>query len=113
MCIYLMEKAWKTDLPPREKLVLLCLADAASAKNRNQCWHSVEAMAAKCSMEERTFQRATAALVKEGHITKTVRPHKSNAWKVHPIITIQDDTDKLLDGNIIRGVFRDTVGCHQ
>ena len=55
-----MTWAWSISLPPTSKLVLMALADIAD--DRGICWPSHPALAAKCSLTDRTVRRVLRVL---------------------------------------------------
>lgn len=65
MSIAVMAKVWNIDLPAKEKLVLLAMADNADPYGNN-CFPSMSTISQKTSMPLRTVQRAIAALKKQG-----------------------------------------------
>ena len=67
MSIKLMSEAWELRLPQTEKMVLLCLCDYAN--DSGECWPSVETLATKCSVSDRTVQRTIRKLVADGLLT--------------------------------------------
>jgi len=62
-----MAEAWELKIPQTEKMVLLCLCDYANDKG--ECWPAVESLARKCSVSDRTVQRAIRGLVQAGILT--------------------------------------------
>jgi len=60
-----MSQVWELDLPPTEKLLLLCLADFASDDGEN-VYPSVATMTRKSSMSERTVRRSLRDLEAHG-----------------------------------------------
>jgi hypothetical protein len=68
-----MNWAWSLTLSPREKLVLMSLADAAD--DRGVCWPSIPTVARKCCLSKRTIQRTLRGLIREaraGRFTPTL-----------------------------------------
>ena len=71
MSVYAIGHAFQVHLPPREKFVLVALAD--NADHAGSCYPSLETLAGKTSMSVRTVQRALrdletlGALVVERH----------------------------------------------
>ena len=61
MSISFMALAWKAAIPSGRKLVLLSLCDHAN--DQGECYPSVEALARKCSMGQRTVQQHIGELV--------------------------------------------------
>ena len=64
--------AWDQTIGPREKLLLICLADAANDEDW-QCWPSQRHIAEKTGYSIATVKRALKALEESGHI---VRGHR-------------------------------------
>ena len=60
-----MSKVWERDMPPAEKLLLLCLADFADDHGKNIC-PSVGLMCAKTGITDRTCRRMIAAFRTQG-----------------------------------------------
>ena len=82
MSIALMTLAWKTDLPAGKKLVLLALCD--NANDQGECYPSVQSIAIKCSMGERTVQQHVADMEGEGIVTRLMRKGRSTVYKIDP-----------------------------
>jgi len=78
MSVYAIGHAFQVHLPPREKFVLVALAD--NADHAGSCYPSLETLAGKTSMSVRTVQRALrdletlGALVVERHGGRSVEP---------------------------------------
>nr|DAL36429.1 MAG TPA_asm: helix-turn-helix domain protein [Caudoviricetes sp.] len=70
--------AWKQDLLPREKLILLALADAASDETW-RCWPSHRHLAEKTGYSVSTVKRALAELEASGRIVRRGRVRASGA----------------------------------
>lgn len=67
MAIEILALAWDVALPPARKLVLLALADHADAKTR-KCWPSVQRVAERTGLTERSVQQQLAGLREAGFI---------------------------------------------
>lgn len=81
MSIKLMAAAWELDIPQTEKMVLLCLCDYANDKG--ECWPAVESLARKCSVSDRTVQRAIRGLVQSGILAvKQSRGRVANTYSI-------------------------------
>ncbi|HRO86700.1 MAG TPA: helix-turn-helix domain-containing protein [Chiayiivirga sp.] len=65
MSIALMAAAWKLDMPATKKLALLALADWANDEG-GSLYPSIAAIAARCSVSERTVQRILRDLAEDG-----------------------------------------------
>jgi len=59
-----MNWAWKQELSPTPKLILMALADTAD--DRGVCWPSVPTLAQKCTVSPRTVQRVIKTLAANG-----------------------------------------------
>jgi DNA-binding transcriptional ArsR family regulator len=81
MSISFMALAWKTDIPAGRKLVLLSLCDHAD--NQGECYPSVEAIAHKCSMGQRTVQQHISDLERAGMVTRRFRKGRSTLYRLH------------------------------
>lgn len=55
MSVRIMTAVWAMDLPAKDKLVLLALADCAN--DEGIAWPSIATLARKCGCDERTIQR--------------------------------------------------------
>jgi hypothetical protein len=86
MSIKLMSAAWDTALPSTEKMVLLCLCDFAN--DEGVCWPSMERLARKCSVTDRTVRRAMGKLEEWGFVRREKRLHET--WICHITMTGQD-----------------------
>lgn len=78
-----MNWAWAQQLPPRVKLVLMSLADAAD--DHGVCWPSVPTLARKCGVTTRTVRRAIQHLIASGLLHREPRfrddgSHSSNRY---------------------------------
>jgi hypothetical protein len=82
MSISLMAEAWKLDLEPACKLVLLALADWAN--DDGLCWPSVNQLRTKCGVSERTVQAAIRKLCGAGFLSRDENPGKGVFYTVHP-----------------------------
>lgn len=82
MSISLMAEAWRMTIPSTEKMVLLCLCDFAN--DRGECWPSVDTLAAKCSLSDRTVQKAIKQLKAWGIIRTVEVPGRSHMFTVDP-----------------------------
>ena len=67
MSIALMSAAWRIDMPAAKKLVLLALCDWANDEG-GSLYPSMAAIAARCSVSERTVQRIVHGMIDEGWI---------------------------------------------
>lgn len=83
MSIALMATAWKLDVDPAAKLVLLALADWSN--DDGYCWPSIRQLCLKCSISERTVQTHIKGLCAAGHITRAERPGHGVHYRVHPM----------------------------
>ena len=83
MSIKLMAAAWELEIPTSNKMVLLALADCAN--DDGVCWPGINHLVRKCSIGERTVQRAIKELAAEGHITRQEVPGKGCRYAVHPV----------------------------
>lgn len=77
-----MTLAWKTDMPSGRKMVLLSLCDHAN--NEGECFPSVEAIAHKCSMGQRTVQQHIGALERAGILLRCFRNGRSTLYRLEP-----------------------------
>lgn len=82
MSISLMALAWKADMPSGRKLVLLALCDHANAQGA--CYPSVEAIARKCSMGQRTVQQHIGALESAAILVRCFRKGRSTVYRLEP-----------------------------
>jgi len=82
MSISLMALAWKTDISAGRKLVLLSLCDHANSQG--ECYPSVEAIAHKCSMGQRTVQQHISDLERAGMLVRRFRKGRSTLYQLHP-----------------------------
>jgi DNA-binding transcriptional ArsR family regulator len=80
MSISFMTLAWKTNIPSGRKLVLLALCD--NANHQGECYPSVEVIAHKCSMGQRTVQQHIGALEAAGVLVRHFRRGRSTLYKI-------------------------------
>ncbi len=77
-----MSQAWASNLPSGPKMILLALADHAN--DVGECFPSVEMLAGKCSMSERTVFNHLSYLEKIGAYSKQNRRGRSSIYKLDP-----------------------------
>jgi hypothetical protein len=82
MSVSVMAAVWTLDLPPREKLVLLALADCANDEGR--CWPSASTLARKTGEGERTVRRAVQSLIRKKVLHQHQRSGTSPIYTVTP-----------------------------
>lgn len=80
MSISFMALAWKADMPSGRKLVLLALCDHANAQG--ECYPSVEAIARKCSMGQRTVQQHIGDLESAEILLRQFRKGRSTVYRL-------------------------------
>lgn len=90
MSIKLMSWAWETSFPQTEKMVLLCLCDFAN--DNGDCWPAVDTIAKKCSVTDRTVQRAIKRLTEWGILSVGHATGKANQYHIHPRHSVTPDT---------------------
>ena len=81
MSISFMALAWKADMPSGRKLVLLALCDHANGQG--ECYPSVEAIARKCSMGQRTVQQHIGELESAGILVRRFRKGRSTVYQLN------------------------------
>ena len=82
MSISFMALAWKADIPSGRKLVLLALCDHANGQG--ECYPSVDAIARKCSMGQRTVQQHIGELESAGILVRRFRNGRSTLYRLEP-----------------------------
>lgn len=82
MSISFMALAWKADIPSGRKLVLLALCDHANGQG--ECYPSVEAIARKCSIGQRTVQQHIGELASAGILVRRFRKGRSTLYRLEP-----------------------------
>ena len=82
MSISFMALAWKADIPSGRKLVLVALCDHANGQG--ECYPSVEAIARKCSMGQRTVQQHIGELESVGILMRRFRKGRSTLYRLEP-----------------------------
>lgn len=80
MSISFMALAWKAAIPSGRKLVLLSLCDHANGQG--ECYPSVEAIARKCGMGQRTVQQHISELESAGILERRFRRGRSTLYKL-------------------------------
>lgn len=71
MSIKAINWAWDQQLPPNSKLILMAIADAADEEGN--CWPKIKTIAKKCSVSQRTVQRALKDFISNNFISVTAR----------------------------------------
>jgi len=82
MSVKLVTQAFETTLPPTEKLILICLADATNDSGRG-CWPSLATIARKCSVSDRTVRRALGKMEDHGLLSRQFRVGRSTIVHLH------------------------------
>lgn len=82
MSLKIMSLAWNVQLPPRDKLVLLALAD--NANDEGECFPSIATISRRACTDERRTYRILKSLESANQITRVSRPGRSTLYKVHP-----------------------------
>ena len=77
-----MTQAWKSNQPSGRKMVLLALCD--NANDQGECYPSVQMIAQKCSMTERSVFNHIADLEAIGAIKRNARPGRSTIYQLDP-----------------------------
>lgn len=83
MSVKLVSRAFETTLPPTEKLILICLADATNDDGRG-CWPALATLARKCSVSDRTVRRALSKMEEHGLLSREFRTGRSTIIRLHP-----------------------------
>lgn len=77
-----MTEAWRADLPTGRKMVLLSLCDNAS--DQGECYPSIESIAKRCGMTDRSVYNHLAELEKLGMLVRQDRHGRSNLYRLNP-----------------------------
>lgn len=77
-----MSAAFKSEVGPTPKLVLLALCD--SANDQGECYPSVSTLLEKCSLSERAVQGAIAGLEACGYLRREFRNGRSTVYWMTP-----------------------------
>ena len=75
-----MTAAFKTALPSTQKFVLVALCD--SANDQGECYPSVTALMAKCSLSDRGVQKALTDIEAAGFLRREFRNGRSTVYWV-------------------------------
>ncbi len=76
-----MGMAFKTNMPPVRKFVLVAMCDIANEADRGLAYPSIATIARHCSVDRRTVERAIKELEVEGYVATDRRPGmKSRYW---------------------------------
>lgn len=78
MTVAVMTWAFKQDVRPTQKMVLLVLADHAN--DNGECWPSIATIARKASMSATSVKRNLADLEKTGLIRRERRKRSDGSW---------------------------------
>lgn len=81
MSIELMTRAWKSSLPATPKMVLLALADGCN--DAGETYPGVPRVAGKCSLTERSVQKAMGTLESLGYLSRDYRTGRSTVYRLH------------------------------
>jgi hypothetical protein len=82
MSVRVMSAVWAMDLPAKDKLVLLALADCAN--DEGIAWPSIATLARKCGCDERTIQRNLRGSELAGIIRREEVPGRGNRYHFNP-----------------------------
>lgn len=77
-----MTAAWKSNLPAGRKMVLLALCD--NANDQGECYPSIDYLAIKCSMGERTVQGHISDMERAGIVRRQLRPGTTTVYHINP-----------------------------
>jgi len=77
-----MTSVWDMDIPAKQKLVLLALADCAN--DEGLAWPSIATLARKCGCDERTIQRNLRDIEKTGAIRREEVKGKGCKYRFGP-----------------------------
>lgn len=77
-----MTQAWQSELPTGRKMVLLSLCDNAS--DQGECYPSIESIAKRCGMTDRSVYNHLAALEEMGMLVRQDRHGRSNLYRLNP-----------------------------
>lgn len=89
-----MVAAWELSIPATEKMVLLCLCDHAN--DDGQCWPSMNRLAAKCSLTDRTVRKAIKWLIDHKQISAATDAGKVNRYQINPGICFTPEAASAL-----------------
>ena len=81
MCFNISAAAWTTSLPGLRKLVFLAICDRADKTGR--CWPSLDWVAKRCGISERSARSHMAALAEQGLIRREFRLGRSAVYFVN------------------------------
>lgn len=109
-----MSLVWDVDVPPSEKLVLLCYANYADQSGKN-IYPAIDSVAKKTKLNRRTVQRATKSLEEKGLLIADGKGRNGvNKWRyggdtVPPRQNVTGDTVSITGDTVPpRGVTPDT-----
>lgn len=77
-----MTLAWKSGSPAGQKMVLLALCD--NANDQGECYPSINMLAKKCSMAERTVQQHISDMEADGMVKREMRTGRSTVYHIDP-----------------------------
>jgi len=97
MSIKIQSACWPLDLPPTQKLVLICLADFADDSGR--CYPSAATIAQRTGFNERSVRRAINDLEKAGHLSRLFCTGKRTDYIINPCQSVTTDTVSPLTEN--------------
>jgi hypothetical protein len=97
MSVRMMSKVFQSNLPPRERFVLLCYADFGNDDGVS-IYPSVATIARKTGFDRRTVQRATANLYDWGIIEyHNVEERCTNQWKINVALLDSYRSDETIE----------------
>ncbi|WP_027817092.1 helix-turn-helix domain-containing protein [Paraburkholderia bannensis] len=81
----LVKRAWRTQLPSTQKLLLLALAEQAgdSGDAMHACWPTIDRLAEVCGVTRMTISVALNALEARGLVTRQRRAQSSSIYRLH------------------------------
>lgn len=83
MSVTYMGMAFKTDMPPVRKFVLVAMCDMANDADHGLTYPSIATIARHCSVDRRTVERAIKELEAEDYLTADRRPGMKSRYRIN------------------------------
>ncbi len=112
--IEFMTNAFQSDLKPRARLVLNCLA--LHCNKEGQCFPSIRTIARECGYSVNTVKRALDDLVKAGFVVKKARfdkerKHGGQTSNLYTLNIVEPKKDEKQEVNEVKGKNYKSEGC--
>ncbi len=90
-----MTMAFRTDMPPVRKFVLLAMCDMANVSDNGLTYPSIATVARHCSLDRRTVERAIKELEADGYLSASRRAGMKSRYQINVAKLNQASIDYL------------------